>query len=219
MALCGNKIKHTIYQLYFYTQLYIPSFGAIANFCTHHSKWKDLFPGIRPKLVTLSQQFRFPILRDILLAWGMVSAEARSIACLLAASNDPKAPLNEKDGNTSNAVAIVVGGAEEAFHSFPRNYAIVLRNRKGFVRMALRYGCPIVPAISFNEVDLYEQLVPAPGSWIKRMQNWFKRWSRVAFVLPLGRSQLMRVVPRRVPITTVGMLTIFYLIIEKNLFH
>lgn len=155
-------------------------------------------------MVTLSQQFRFPILRDILLAWGMVSAEARSIACLLAASNDPTAPQNQRDGHTANAVAIVVGGAEEAFHSWPRNYEVVLRNRKGFVRMALRHGCPLVPAISFNEVDLYEQLVADPGSWLRRSQNWIKRWSRVACVLPLGRSKWLGVVPRRVPITTVG---------------
>lgn len=155
-------------------------------------------------MVTLSHQFRFPLIRELFLFWGMISTEARSIASLLGASNDPLAPMNLRDGHTANAVAIVVGGAEEAFHGWPRNYSVVLRHRKGFVRMALRFGCPIVPAISFNEVDLYDQMVATPESRVRRLQHWLKTWLRVALIWPLGHSRWLRVTPRRIPITTVG---------------
>lgn len=38
------------------------------------------------------------------------------------------------------AVIIVVGGAHEALYAIPGEHRIVLRNRKGFVRLALRHG-------------------------------------------------------------------------------
>lgn len=39
-----------------------------------------------------------------------------------------------------NAAVIVVGGAEEALQARPGNYDITLKNRKGFVKMAIRTG-------------------------------------------------------------------------------
>ena len=38
------------------------------------------------------------------------------------------------------AVVIVVGGANEALHAIPGEHCLTLRNRKGFVRLALRHG-------------------------------------------------------------------------------
>ena len=44
-----------------------------------------------------------------------------------------------KEG-TGNAVGIIVGGAQEALDAVPGRYIVNLRNRKGFVRMALKHG-------------------------------------------------------------------------------
>jgi len=42
---------------------------------------------------------------------------------------------------TGNAAIIVVGGAEEALEAHPGSYVIMLKKRKGFVKMAIRTGC------------------------------------------------------------------------------
>lgn len=38
------------------------------------------------------------------------------------------------------AVVILVGGANEALYAVPGEHCLTLRNRKGFVRLALRHG-------------------------------------------------------------------------------
>lgn len=47
--------------------------------------------------------------------------------------------LLSKNGS-GNAVIIVVGGAAESLSSRPGKNAVTLRNRKGFVKLALRHG-------------------------------------------------------------------------------
>ena len=37
-------------------------------------------------------------------------------------------------------MAIIVGGVQEALDSRPGGYKLVLRNRKGFIRLALMHG-------------------------------------------------------------------------------
>lgn len=46
--------------------------------------------------------------------------------------------LNNK--GTGNAVIIVIGGAAEALEARPGNYNLTLKNRKGFVRLAIKAG-------------------------------------------------------------------------------
>ena len=41
---------------------------------------------------------------------------------------------------TGNAAGIGVGGAEEALEAHQGTYKVILKNRKGFVKMALRTG-------------------------------------------------------------------------------
>lgn len=38
------------------------------------------------------------------------------------------------------AVIIMVGGAQESLYAIPGKHCLILRNRKGFVRLALRHG-------------------------------------------------------------------------------
>lgn len=38
------------------------------------------------------------------------------------------------------AVIIMVGGAQESLYAIPGKHSLILRNRKGFVRLALRHG-------------------------------------------------------------------------------
>jgi 2-acylglycerol O-acyltransferase 2 len=53
------------------------------------------------------------------------------------------------------SILLAVGGANESLLSTPKTYDLVLKRRKGFVRIALRTGAAIVPCIAFGETNLY----------------------------------------------------------------
>lgn len=176
-----------------------------ANFNNNYSKFSKLFPGLRIKLLTLGYHFHWPIFREIVFATGMASASARSITTLLTQSNDPKHPSN-RDGYTSNAVMLMVGGAQEAFHSRPGNYILALKERKGFVKIALKTGMPLVPVFSFGELDLYDQVSNPPGSKLRRYQEAFKNLTGVAPIIVNGRGIFQYSfgwLPKRRPLNTV----------------
>ena len=48
--------------------------------------------------------------------------------------------LNYVLSRPGNAVALVVGGASESLESRPGTYKIILKRRKGFVKLALMHG-------------------------------------------------------------------------------
>lgn len=129
--------------------------GAFLNFVSNHSKWSTLFPRIRPRLTTLAMNFYNPISRELYLNLGMSSVSAKSLTAVLKQSNDPKDKSN-RDGCTSTAAGIIVGGEREQRYAAPNVYKFVLKNRKGFVRIALKAGASLVPAISFGENDTFE---------------------------------------------------------------
>lgn len=146
-----------------------------------------------------------PITREILLSLGICSASANSLNALLNQSNDPTDTTN-RDGYTSNAAVLVVGGAREAFQTQPNAYKCVLKNRKGFARIALQTGASLVPVISFGENKLYELIDYKPGSWIRLIQDTFRRFSYIVPTHYNGRGYLQYnfgLLPRRKPITMV----------------
>ncbi|XP_001360329.2 diacylglycerol O-acyltransferase 2-like [Drosophila pseudoobscura] len=161
--------------------------GVCVNMGLDIGKWLELFPQIRPKVGTLNQHFRTPLLREIVRWWGMVSVSKESLVRLLTKSNDPKHAGNS-DGFTSNAVAILVGGAQEAMDSHPGKYILTLKNRKGFVKMAIRTGSPIVPTFSFGEVDIFDQVANPPDSLLRRVQSVVKKLTGISPLIPVGRG-------------------------------
>lgn len=98
----------------------------------------------------------------------------------------------------------MIGGAQEAIHSRPNTYIVVLKKRKGFVRIAMLTGTPIVPVLTFGEVDLYDQPANPPGSAMRRFQEYLKGLTGMSPIFFRGRSQLEWWVPKRRPLTTVG---------------
>lgn len=146
-----------------------------------------------------------PITRELIQSWGMCTASMNSLRILLTQSNDPNDKSNN-DGYTSNAPVLMVGGAQEAFSAFPGQYRFVLKNRKGFVKVALKTGAPLVPAISFGENDIFELVNHPPGSVIRKIQDTIKKYTQFAPVHLNGRGFLQYnfgFIPRRHPITTV----------------
>jgi 2-acylglycerol O-acyltransferase 2 len=71
--------------------------------------------------------FLIPFARELLLGRGFISADRHAIAAFLG-------------GQKNRAVGLVVGGAAESLHSYPGKNSLVLKKRKGFVKLALRTG-------------------------------------------------------------------------------
>lgn len=59
---------------------------------------------------------------------GARSATRESMECL----------LEQKE--KGNALILIVGGAEEALDAVPGKMELTLKNRKGFVKLALKHG-------------------------------------------------------------------------------
>ncbi|XP_034240890.1 2-acylglycerol O-acyltransferase 1-like [Thrips palmi] len=165
--------------------------GVVCSFGTDALGVRKLFPGTTPNLVTLRQNFSVPFLREMLLSQGIISAAISSLRCAL---SDPRG---------GRLVVLLVGGAREAQLSEPGDYRIVLKRRKGFVRLALQQGVPLVPVFTFNEHRLLSQV---RGSAIATFQNWFRRVLGFVPVVPVGRGLFQYsfgAVPHRLPLTVV----------------
>ncbi|XP_038618132.1 diacylglycerol O-acyltransferase 2 [Tachyglossus aculeatus] len=169
--------------------------GAFCNFSTEATGVGKKFPGIRPYLATLAGNFRMPVLREYLMSGGICPVNRDTIDYLLS------------QNGSGNAVIIVVGGAAESLSSIPGRNAITLRNRKGFVKLALRHGADLVPVYSFGENEVYEQVVFEEGSWGKWVQKKFQKYIGFAPCIFHGRglfsSNAWGLVPYSKPITTV----------------
>lgn len=117
-------------------------------------------------MITLRMNFFAPLSRELQLNAGFSSASEKSLKILLNQSNDPS-NQSIHDGCTSNAVGLIVGGARETFHTYPDTYRFVIAKRRGFIRVALETGAPLVPAISFGENNVYKMVKIKP-EWLRR---------------------------------------------------
>lgn len=153
----------------------IISHGAWCAFATNALHFKDKFPGITNSLLTLDSNFRIPFYRDWILAMGIRSVSKESIRNTLGRGG----PKNDGQGR---AVTIVIGGARESLEAHPGTLRLILKSRKGFVKMALRTGADLVPVIGFGENDLYDQLSPKTHPGVHKFQMFCLRVFK--FTLP-----------------------------------
>ncbi|KAK5650763.1 hypothetical protein RI129_001792 [Pyrocoelia pectoralis] len=170
----------------------IVPYASIVLFISNVSSgFSKLFPHHSYRLVTLKQLFYIPFLREIMLESGVCSASRKSLSFLLG---------NNTGGN---AVGLIVGGAEEALHARSGDYHIILNNRKGFIRIALENGSPIVPVFSFGANDIHKQL---HNRYILAFQKVIKRLTGISPIILQGRGffqDIFGIVPFKSPINTI----------------
>ncbi|XP_070699440.1 2-acylglycerol O-acyltransferase 3b isoform X1 [Pempheris klunzingeri] len=167
----------------------IMSAGAFTCFSTESCGFIEAFPGVRATLAILAGLFRIPLFREYIMAAGLCPVSKPSLAHLLSKSGK------------GNAVVIVIGGAAESLASSPGVNTVVMRQRKGFVRVALEFGADLVPVYSFGENELFQQVIFSEGSLGRRLQDLFKKIMGFAPCLFVGER--MAFLPYRSPITTV----------------
>jgi len=92
-------------------------------------------------------------------------------------------------------LAMVPGGFEEATIVCPGHERAFLKDRRGFVKYALRYGYDLVPCYTLGESDCFSN---PQGAWSLR---WALNALKIPAVLPFG-FPLLPLLPRRVPMHT-----------------
>jgi len=152
----------------------------------------ELFPGLRVSVQTLGINFKLPFTRENLISLGVGDASKESLIKV----------LTEAPG--SGAV-LVTGGAKESMFAHPGVSKVVLKDRAGFVKMAIKTGAALVPVWGYGENNLYENLTISSPT----LRKWQRRIQKVLSVAPLlvaGRgvfSYSGGLMPRRRPITVV----------------
>lgn len=158
----------------------IISHSAFVGFATEAMGFGQLFPGITNTLLTLDSNFRIPLYRDYALRLGLGSVSRESCENLLTKGG----PNGEGMGR---AITIVVGGARESLEATPGKVRLVLRRRKGFVKLAIRTGADLVPTFAFGENDIYEQLSQRDHNLVHKAQLVFKKL--MGFTVPLFHAR------------------------------
>ncbi|XP_008302175.1 2-acylglycerol O-acyltransferase 1 isoform X2 [Stegastes partitus] len=105
-----------------------------------------------------------------------------------------------------NVAVIAVGGAPEALDARPGALTLQVRNRKGFIKLALKHGAQLVPVFSFGENELFDQMENPTGSPLRTLQNRLQSIMGVAMPLFHARGVFQYsfgVIPYRKPIHTV----------------
>lgn len=154
----------------------IISHGAWAAFATEALGFSDKFPGITNSLLTLDSNFRLPLYREYVFSMGVLSVSKESITNILTRGG-------RNGEGMGRAVTIVVGGARESLEAQPRTTRLIINERKGFVKLAMRTGADLVPVMAFGENDLYDQLDPHKHPWLHGLQRHVLRvWK---FTVPL----------------------------------
>jgi hypothetical protein len=150
--------------------------GAFLAFCTETLGFFRLFPGIIFTLLTLDANFRIPLYREYALALGLAGVSSKSCRNLLSKGGP------HGDG-TGRAIMIVVGGAREPMIAAPKTLRLIVKDRKGLVKLALRTGADLVPVLAFGENDLYSHVNSEKYPLIQKIQRLVK--NTTGWELPL----------------------------------
>jgi len=82
---------------------------------------------------------------------------------------------------------LVLGGAKESLDAHPGKYMLTLKDRKGFVKLALKHGASLVPVFSFGENDVFSQVSNARGTPLRAFQE--KLQQKLGFAIPLIKGR------------------------------
>ncbi|EEY66276.1 diacylglycerol O-acyltransferase, putative [Phytophthora infestans T30-4] len=146
------------------------------------AQWRKLFPNFYAHILTASILHQIPLARDVLHFYGSREVTRSAFAYT----------LQQKE-----SVLLVPGGqAEMLQQQSAKNEVRVYTHHKGFIRLAIEHGVPLVPVLSFKEGEMMDN-VQAP-----MLQRWFVKKLAFPFpYFPYGRGMLP--IPRKVDIPIV----------------
>ncbi|XP_059049698.1 2-acylglycerol O-acyltransferase 2-A-like, partial [Achroia grisella] len=173
----------------------VVSTGILGLFNTNALNFYKVFPGMTPHFITLRGHFLVPFFRDLIMAMGSCSSSVESLLYLL-----------NKKKHQGKCVALVVGGAAEALDAHPGEYKVILSRRKGFIRVAIQSGAPLVPVLTFGEPDVFRPMNNPENGFLRKFQDKFRQLTGISPVVPVGRGFMQYsfgIIPLRTPLTIV----------------
>ncbi|CAF2100445.1 unnamed protein product [Rotaria magnacalcarata] len=154
----------------------IISLGGFGNFATEATGFENLFPGINLRFLVLNSNFQIPFYELFLTMMGICDASKESCNYIL-------------QQGKGNSIMLAIGGSKESLDARPSSeYKLTLKNRKGFVKIALVNGASLVPVFSFGENDLFKQIANPHGSKLRSLQMILQKWMGYALPLFYGRG-------------------------------
>lgn len=156
--------------------------GTLINMLSEVNQIRDRWlNGVKLRTLAASFCFYIPGYRDFCLGGGVIDA----------------ARYNAKRALSNGcSIALVPGGATEALYAMPGRNTLVLKNRRGFIKLALECGADLVPVYSFGENDCYHQAASV-FPWLRKVQSKFQK------VFGLSLPIVTNIIPKAVTITTV----------------
>lgn len=142
-----------------------------------------LFPGHGRVDLNANILYRIPFVRDFLLFHGGIDASRACASEALA---------------LGKSMVIMVGGEQEQIVAQRGEHIAYVTRRKGFIRLALQSGTPIVPGYCFGESELYRTFSFGMG-----FRKWLVKNVGVAIPLFVGPYWWCPIVPFQVPLVTV----------------
>ena len=133
-------------------------------------------------ILTLDLHFYIPLWRELCMALGFASVNGHSYSELLKRKKE---------------IAVVIGGARESLDARRGVMELTITRRRGFFRMALKYGATICPVMTFGETDLYHTI---QSPILRRLQEGLLRWMSFAVPIFWGKFGIL---PAPLPLVTI----------------
>ena len=121
--------------------------------------WPEGLARVRPAVHSVF--FKIPGVRELMEAHGAIEATEAEIEAAL---------------RSGDSVILMPGGVQEIG---TERLTVVIRKRRGYLRIAQRVGCPIVPVLTFGEAELFQ-----PMSGLEWFHRYCKAWFGLAVPIP-----------------------------------
>lgn len=156
-------------------------FGAGTAIFTNFCGVKEKFPGLQYNILTASVCYMVPGYRELVLSLG---------------GRDASRYVARRILGYGKSVVVVPGGAAEALLSSPEVDIVHLKDRYGFIKLAIQSGASLVPVFAFNECNTFNVVSPRM-SFLRNLQR------KIQMVLGMSVPILTNLWPNKANITTV----------------
>lgn len=109
----------------------------------------------------------------------------------------------EMKKNGTQRLLIMPGGGEEMIYWQPNQHNLYLKNRKGFIKYAIRSGYSVLPVYTFGGTELYDSTFLTPKLPKKtKMQRYLSMalFLFLPFLFLKGKFHIFSMIPKRKPI-------------------